>query len=50
MIAELESHMMARRVYSSNIQRDEFTKSQEYEVESDYSIESDNISWKADLW
>lgn len=21
-----------------------------YEMESDYSIDSDNISWKADLW
>jgi hypothetical protein len=26
------------------------SKPQQYEVESDYSIDSDNISWKADLW
>ena len=26
------------------------SSSQMYEVESDYSIDSDNVSWKADLW
>jgi hypothetical protein len=25
-------------------------KGEQYEVESDYSIDSDNVSWKADLW
>jgi len=25
-------------------------RSEHYEIESDYSIDSDNISWKADLW
>jgi len=25
-------------------------KFEQYEVDSDYSIDSDNISWKADLW
>jgi hypothetical protein len=50
MIAELESRMMSRTVQGGGYGREEFNKSQQFEVESDYSIDSDNISWKADLW
>ena len=53
MIAELESRMMGRTVQIGGGLRESYpnlSKGQLYEVESDYSIDSDNISWKADLW
>ena len=50
MIAELESRMMNRTFekvpFKDNVQ----IKGEQYQVESDYSIDSDNVSWKADLW
>lgn len=51
MIAELESRMMARTFQPGNYHREDYGQSRaQYEVESDYSIDSENISWKADLW
>jgi hypothetical protein len=45
--------MMSRTVHVESYGRNDYAaigKSQQFEVESDYSIDSDNISWKADLW
>jgi hypothetical protein len=53
MMAELESRMMGRTVQAGGFGRSEHAgigRSQQFEVESVYSIDSDNISWKADLW
>lgn len=52
MIAELEARMMNRTTQRVGFSKEDFmlNKSQHYEVESDYSIDSENISWKADLW
>lgn len=33
-----------------NQQNYQFNNISGYEMDSDYSIDSDNISWKADLW
>ena len=49
MIAELESRMMSRSFYKGG-KDDVAHRAEQYEVESDYSIDSDNVSWKADLW
>lgn len=50
MIAELESRMMSRPSYSAAWQGEASLRGQQFEVDSDYSIDSSNISWKADLW
>ncbi len=44
--------MMGRTVQIGGVREHypNLSKGQLYEVESDYSIDSDNISWKADLW
>ncbi len=48
MIAELESRMM-KGSFHPGVKTD-MQKSERFEVDSDYSIDSDNVSWKADLW
>ena len=50
MIAELESRMMNRTFERVQFKDNVQLRSEQYEVESDYSIDSDNVSWKADLW
>jgi len=51
MIGELESRMMGRTFIGTGEKVNYPSgKFDQYEVESDYSIDSDNISWKADLW
>jgi len=50
MIAELESRMMNRTFEKVTFKDNVSMKGEQYEVESDYSIDSDNVSWKADLW
>lgn len=49
MIAELESRLMARSFNPTGLRQTE-RRVEQYEVQSDYSIDSDNVSWKADLW
>jgi len=49
MIAELENRMMSRSFYKGG-KDNGAQRAEQYEVESDYSIDSDNVSWKADLW
>ena len=46
MIAELEQRMMSRSFQPGALER----RVERLETESDYSIDSDNVSWKADLW
>lgn len=41
--------MMSRSFYKGG-QGEVSHRQEHYEVESDYSIDSDNVSWKADLW
>jgi len=50
MIAGLESRMMNRTFEKVTFKDNVSMKGEQYEVESDYSIDSDNVSWKADLW
>ena len=52
MIAELEKRMMARPSGGMAPSRESLlaARGEQFEVESDYSIDSENISWKADLW
>lgn len=46
MIAELEQRMMSRSFQG----RPPARTTEHWETESDYSIDSNNVSWKADLW
>lgn len=59
MIAELEKKFEGKAFASAGAKLNNFMGSQQnyqnngsgmYEMESDYSIDSDNVSWKADLW
>ena len=59
MIAELEKKFEGKAFASAGAKINNFMSSQHnfqgnnsglYEAESDYSIDSDNVSWKADLW
>jgi hypothetical protein len=55
-IAELEQRFQGKALSSSKVnnligQSNNYVNdNQFYEMDSDYSIDSDNISWKADLW
>ena len=58
MIAELQKKFEGKALNGVGIKLNNLMGSQNfqgsnsgmYEMDSDYSIDSDNVSWKADLW